>query len=85
MGTCKDLWGQYIFRFLYICPGLLKKGFLEGCRRVLLLHTCFLRGPWDGQLFFIVGRDTNDHMYYVADYVAGVLHRLRRKGLGDGS
>ena len=62
--------GLYIFRFLYICPGLLKKGFLDGCRRVLSSDAYFLNGPWDGQLFCAVGRDANDQISLVPWSVA---------------
>jgi len=58
--------GESIFKSLYICIGSLKRGFLYGCRRVLCLDACFLKGPWNGQVLVAVGRDTNNQMYPVA-------------------
>ena len=37
--------GESIFKSIYICVGSLKRGFLDGCRRVLCLDACFLKGP----------------------------------------
>jgi len=42
--TCKDVNDQHVFTFLYICPGPLKRGFLDGGRRVISLDECFLNG-----------------------------------------
>jgi len=36
---------KYIFKSIYICLGALKREFLDGCRRVLSLDGCFLKGP----------------------------------------
>ena len=48
--TFKDANDQHVFRFLYIFSGTLKRGFLDGCRRVILVDPCFLKGPcyWYG-------------------------------------
>ena len=43
---------------------------LEGCRRILSINGCFLKGPWNGQLLATVGRDANNQMYPVAWGVA---------------
>ena len=56
---------DHVFNFLYICPGALKKGFLDGCRRVISLDVCFLKGPWNSQVFVVVGRDANNQMYLI--------------------
>ena len=62
--------GKSVFKRLYICLGALKRGFLEGCRRVLSIDGCFLKGPWNGQVLAAVGRDANNQMYPVAWGVA---------------
>ena len=36
-----------VFKSLYLCLGSLKRGFLEGCRRVLSIDECLLKGPWN--------------------------------------
>jgi len=57
---------KHVFRFLYICPGPLKRDFLDGCSRVISLDACFIKGPWNGQVFVVVGRDANNQMYPIA-------------------
>jgi len=49
--TCKittSTDGEYVFAGVYICLGALKKGMVEGCRRVLSVDGCFIKGPWKG-------------------------------------
>ncbi|KAJ8436505.1 hypothetical protein Cgig2_003203 [Carnegiea gigantea] len=58
--------GNCVFKSLYICLGPLKRGFLEGCRKVLSIDGCFLKGPWNAQILAAVGRDANNQMYPVA-------------------
>jgi len=36
---------MHVFKSIDICRGVLKRGFLNGCRRVLSLDGCFLKGP----------------------------------------
>ena len=55
-----------MFKGLYICLGSLTRGFLDGCRRLLSIDGCFLKGQWDGQVLAAVGRDANNHMYPIA-------------------
>ena len=62
--------GKCVFKNLQICLGPLKRGFLEGCRRILSINGCFLQGPWNGQLLAAVGRDENNQMYPIAWGVA---------------
>lgn len=38
----------------------------ERVSRQVKKDSCFLKDPWDGQLFCAVGRDANDQMYPVA-------------------
>jgi len=54
---------DHVFKFLYICPRELERGFLDGCKRVISLNACFLKGSWNGQVFVAVGRDANNQMY----------------------
>jgi hypothetical protein len=44
----------------------MKKWFLEGCRLVIGLDGCFLKGPYKGILLVVVGRDANNNMYPIA-------------------
>lgn len=54
------------FKRIYICLGPLKKGFTAGCRPLIGLDGCHLKGPFGGQLLTAVGCDANDGMYSIA-------------------
>jgi hypothetical protein len=51
------------FHKLYMSFTAMKKGFLDGCRPVIRVDGCFLKGPFKGMLLAAVGRDSNDNMY----------------------
>ncbi|KAL5538235.1 hypothetical protein UlMin_043131 [Ulmus minor] len=54
------------FQRLYICLGGLKAGWRAGCRPILGLDGCFIKGHHKGQLLAAVGVDGNNQMYLVA-------------------
>jgi hypothetical protein len=54
------------FHRLYMSLAAIKKGFLEGCRPVIGLDGCFLKGPYKEILLAAVGRDANNNMYPIA-------------------
>lgn len=41
----------------------MKTWFLIGCRPIIRVDACFLKGPFKGQLMSAVGKDVNDNMY----------------------
>ncbi|KAL9688629.1 hypothetical protein QQ045_033052 [Rhodiola kirilowii] len=43
-----------------------KRGFLAGCRPLLSLDACHLKGAYNGQIHAAVGRDGNDNMFPIA-------------------
>nr|KAJ0213759.1 hypothetical protein LSAT_V11C400190290 [Lactuca sativa] len=43
-----------------------KQGWIEGCRRVIGLDGCFLKGVCRGELLCAIGRDANDKIYPIA-------------------
>ncbi|CAH9082808.1 unnamed protein product [Cuscuta europaea] len=49
-----------------MCFGPVKRVFLEGCRKVIGLDGCFLKGRLKGEILTAVGRDANNQMYPVA-------------------
>ena len=57
--------GRRFLRF-YVCLGPLKDGFLEGCRPLIGLDGCHLKGPFGGILLTAVATDPNEGMYPVA-------------------
>jgi len=58
--------GKNHFRKFYVCFAGLKNGWLEGCRRVISLDGCFLKGICKGELLSVVGRDANNQIYPIA-------------------
>ena len=57
---------QSIFQCMYVCLTPLRKSLLAGCRQVLLVDRCFLKGLYGEQLLIAVGIDANDCIYPVA-------------------
>ncbi|XP_057745623.1 uncharacterized protein LOC130963539 [Arachis stenosperma] len=55
-----------LFDRLYICLDTSKKGFKEGCRPLIGLDGCFLKGYYGGQLLSAVGQDANNHFFIIA-------------------
>ncbi|VVA28315.1 PREDICTED: Transposase MuDR plant [Prunus dulcis] len=54
------------FQRLYECLDACKKGFLAGCRPIIGVDECHLKGPFSGQLLAAVGIDANDNIYPIA-------------------
>lgn len=54
------------FQRLYVCFNAMKRGFLAGCRPIIGLDGCFLKGAMKGELLSAVGRDANNQMYPIA-------------------
>lgn len=42
------------------------RGLIAGCRPIIGLDACFLKGPYGGQLIHANGRDANNQMYPIA-------------------
>ncbi|CAH9142846.1 unnamed protein product [Cuscuta epithymum] len=58
--------GPSIFQRIYVCFGPVKKGFGEGCRKLIGVDGCFLKGQLKGEILTAVGRDANNQMYPIA-------------------
>ncbi|WOH15746.1 hypothetical protein DCAR_0935290 [Daucus carota subsp. sativus] len=54
------------FQRMYICFEALRKGFLSGCRKIIGLDGCFLKGYVKGELLTAIGRDANNQMFPIA-------------------
>ena len=54
------------FQRLYFSLVAMKRGFLDGCRLVIGVDGCFLKGPFKGQLLVAIERDGNNNMYPIA-------------------
>ena len=64
------------FERLYISFDCLKKGFLGGCRRILRLDSCFLKGTVKGKILATVGSDGNNQMFPIAWSVVTCKNRV---------
>jgi hypothetical protein len=53
----------------------MSKGVLDGCRRVIGLDGCFLKGLMKGELLSSIGKDANNHIYQLH----GLLWNMRIK------
>jgi len=54
------------FDRLYICLAACKQGFKEGCRPLIGLDGCFLKGYYGGQLLSAVAMDGNNAFFVIA-------------------
>ncbi|XP_059627245.1 uncharacterized protein LOC132270049 [Cornus florida] len=54
------------FQRVFICYAAMRKGFKEGCRPLIGVYGCFLKGPYGGHLLSAVSIDGNEQMFPVA-------------------
>jgi len=54
------------FHRMFVCLDACKKGMIAGCRPMIALDGCHLKGPYGGLLLCAVGRDGNDDMFPIA-------------------
>ena len=57
---------RVLFDRFYVCFNACKRGFLDGCRRVIGVDGCFLKGVCKGELLSAIGRDANNQMFPIA-------------------
>ncbi|KAG5606108.1 hypothetical protein H5410_027600, partial [Solanum commersonii] len=55
-----------LFVYFYVCFDALKRGWLEGCRKIIGLGGWFLKGLCKGELLVAVGRSGNNEMFPIA-------------------
>ncbi|KAL4554246.1 hypothetical protein LXL04_039646 [Taraxacum kok-saghyz] len=63
------------FSRMYVCFKGVKDGWIEGCRRVIGIDGCFLKGICRGELLSAIGRDANNQMYPLAWAVVSVENK----------
>jgi len=54
------------FQRMYVSLTVMKKGFNDGCRPVIGLDACFLKGVYKGQLMTAIRKDANNNMYPIS-------------------
>ena len=62
----QNLEALVVFQRMYVCLIAIKEGFIAGCRRLIGLDGCFLKGLIKGQLMVVVGREGNNQMFLIA-------------------
>ncbi|XP_023744459.1 uncharacterized protein LOC111892634 [Lactuca sativa] len=67
--------GKNYFNRFYVCFKSVRDGWIEGCRRVINLDGCFLKGVCRGELLSAIGRDANNHMYPITWAVCSVENK----------
>ena len=63
------------FQRIYVCLPACKRGFKAGCRPLIGLDGCFLKGYYGGQLLSAVAQDANNHIYVVAYAIVTVENK----------
>ncbi|KAL2523865.1 Uncharacterized protein Adt_08919 [Abeliophyllum distichum] len=64
--TCRIAVHEEKFQGIYVCLDACKKGFLSGCRQLIGVDGCFLKGTFGGQMLVAVTLDANDCIYPLA-------------------
>ena len=65
--------GSNEFRRFYVCFKALKDGWITGCRKVIGLDGCFLKGVCKGELLSAIGRDGNNQIYPIGMFIQIML------------
>ena len=68
-----------MFKRMYVCLDACKRGFLVGCRPLIGIDGCHLKGIIGGQLLVVVGKDMNDNIFLI-DYA---IIEIEKKNLLD--
>ena len=55
-----------VFERMYVYLDPCKRGFLAGCRPLIGIDCCHLKGTTEGQLLVAVGKDGNDNIFPIA-------------------
>ncbi|KAI8554700.1 hypothetical protein RHMOL_Rhmol05G0118700 [Rhododendron molle] len=55
-----------VFQRMFVVYEAQARGFVNGCRPIIGLDVCHLKGPFLGQLMHAVGRNANDQMFPIA-------------------
>ncbi|GKU98651.1 hypothetical protein SLEP1_g11625 [Rubroshorea leprosula] len=64
--TIYKLLDNGMFDSFYVCLAPCKQDFIAGCRPIMCLDGCWLKGRYGGQLLTAIGIDANDCIYPIA-------------------
>ncbi|KAL0361686.1 UNVERIFIED_CONTAM: hypothetical protein Sradi_3853100 [Sesamum radiatum] len=73
--------GEHRFSRLYICYGALEQGFRAGCRPIISVDGCHLKGPHGGILLTAVGVDPSNNLFPIAYAVVVGEWKMRMQEL----
>ncbi|KAK8689067.1 hypothetical protein V6N13_087798 [Hibiscus sabdariffa] len=57
---------ECLFQRMYVCMQACKDGFKAGCRPIISLDGCHLKGYYGGHILIVVGTDADDCIYPIA-------------------
>lgn len=63
------------FQRFYICFKAMSEGWKRGCRKVIGLDGCFLKGQVKGELLTAIGRDSNNQVFPIAWAVVDIENK----------
>ncbi|GKC59710.1 hypothetical protein Tco_1087308 [Tanacetum coccineum] len=58
--------GKHLFNSYYVSIQQFKEGWKAGCKKIICMNGCFLKGICQGELLAAVGRDANNQIYPIA-------------------
>ncbi|KAK9997647.1 hypothetical protein SO802_022333, partial [Lithocarpus litseifolius] len=64
--TVKIQTASDVLERMYVCLDACKRGFLAGCRPLIGIDGCHLKGTTGGQLLVAIGKDGNDNIFPIA-------------------
>lgn len=59
-----------VFKRLYVCLNACRRGLHVGCKPLISLNACYLKGPYHSQLFATVSIDANNDIFSMTYAVA---------------
>ncbi|KAI5343965.1 hypothetical protein L3X38_011841 [Prunus dulcis] len=72
---CDLVGGEAIFQRTYVCLAACKNRLLEGCRPVIGVDACHLKGPYPGKILTAVGVEGNNGLFQIAYAVAEIKNK----------
>lgn len=64
--------GRPVFERIYICLEPCRRGWMAGCRPLIGMDGCFLKGPYGGQLLTAIGIDIDNGIFSIAYAVVDI-------------
>ncbi|XP_027088749.2 uncharacterized protein [Coffea arabica] len=83
MNTTENNEGDDEFQRFHVCLNGCKRGFLQGCRYVVGLDGCHLKGCHKGVLLTAVGIDPNDHLFLIVYAIVETENKNSWKWFGE--